>query len=514
MRIYANQPKKSCPVTSAGLVVEAQRKFDNLLRYCQENNHHSFWKFEKCLFALMRILGLTLVRLYLTSRHERLDLRPYLADGGHRLGDSYAERTVKTAYGEVRYGRAHLLRKRGGGHGFHPLDVALELTRDRLSPWVMQLVGRLATRMSFAATRLVCRSWLRWSPATETIEQVVLGLGRQAAAFLKQLAAPANDGEVLIIEVDGKSPPTATAEELAKRRGRRRPRQGCSCGCQRHRGQSRRKSRGRKKRRQKGDKRKNGKEVTLVVMYTLRRGSDGRLHGPINKRVWGSFAGHKAAALRARAEATKRGFGPDTTKTVQIVMDGAKSLKLQFEPLFPNAIFTLDVCHVVERLWDVGRCFHQEGSAELTAWVEDLKSLLYDGRALELVERLWSYLQQVPGRGPGTKARREGLQELIGYLRPRKAMMRYREWKEQDLVIATGQVEGAVRHVVGERFDNAGMRWTVGKAEPLLQLRCIELNGDWDKFIAWTYQHQQAQLYQRQRVRILTDQPMPIARVA
>src|SRR5439155_7284085 len=158
------------------------------------------------------------------------------------------------------------------------------------------------------------------------------------------------DGEVLIIEVDGKCPPTATATELAKRRGQRRHQKGCGCGCQRHRGRAKRQARGSKKRRKKGDKSKNGKEVMLVVMYTLKRGADGRLHGPINKKVWASFAGRQAAALWARAEATKRGFGPDTTKTVQLVMDGAKGLRHQLVPLFPGALVTLDVCRGVVKL--------------------------------------------------------------------------------------------------------------------------------------------------------------------
>src|SRR5439155_26167307 len=162
-----------------------------------------------------------------------------------------------------------------------------------------------------------------------TIEQVVLGMGRDAAPFMKQLAAPANDGDVLVIEVDGKCPPTATEAELAKRRGKRRPRhqKDGTCGCQRHRGKAKRQARGSKKRRKKGDKSKNGKEVTVVVMYTLKRGDDGKLHGPVNKKIWGTFAGRKAAALWARAQATKRGFGPDTTKTVQIVMDGVECLQ-------------------------------------------------------------------------------------------------------------------------------------------------------------------------------------------
>jgi hypothetical protein len=306
----------------------------------------------------------------------------------------------------------------------------------------------------------------------------------------------------------------ATEAELAKRRGRRRHREGCDCGCQRHRGQTKRQARGPKKRRKKGDKSKNGKEAIVLVLYTLKHSADGKLHGPINKKVWATFAGRKAAALWARAEATKRGFGPDTAKTVQIVLDGAKGLKQNLEPLFPKAIFTLDVCHVVEKLWDVGHRFHKEGSAELKAWVEDLKTLLYGGRAAELVERLRGYWQQVPVHGPGTKGQRDTLKTVIGYLEPRLSMMRYQEWIEQDLVIASGQVEGAVRHVVGERLDCSGMRWTQGKAEALLHLRCIELNGDWDRFCTWVQQRHRERLEKRQRVKILTDQPLKLEAAA
>ena len=73
---------------------------------------------------------------------------------------------------------------------------------------------------------MMCKAVLEWSPATETIEQVVLGMGRQAAPFMQQMGAPPSDGEVLVIEVDGKCPPTATEEELAKRRGKRTAREG------------------------------------------------------------------------------------------------------------------------------------------------------------------------------------------------------------------------------------------------------------------------------------------------
>ena len=110
--------------------------------------------------------------------------------------------------------------------------------------------------------------------------------------------------------------------------------------------------------------------------------------------------------------------------------------------------------------------------------------------------------------------RRQTLNELIGYLEKRLDMMRYGEWIEKDLVIASGQVEGAVRHLVGERFDCAGMRWTQAKAEALLHLRCIELNGDWQKYVAWFQGKTLRRLKRGQGVRVMTNQPLTLAEAA
>ena len=517
MKIQRKEPLAACPVcpaTSASVSADAKAAFDDLVQFCRTCDV-TFWQFEKQLLVRIAVLGVCLIRLFLTARYERLDVQPFLDDGKYRPGDDYAERTLKTVYGEVSYGR-HYLMACGGGSGLFPLDMVLGLTRDRLSPWVMQWVARLATRMSFKASQMVCKAVLNWAPATETIEQVVLGMGRAAAPFMRQLQAPANDGDVLVIEGDGKCPPTATAAELAKRRGPRRPRheRSCPCGCQRHRGKAKRQARGSKKRRKKGDKSKNGKEVIVIVMYTLKRGDDGKLHGPLNKKLYATFAGRKAAAQWARAEATKRGFGPDTTKTVQIVLDGVESLKSDLQTLFPTAIFTLDICHVVERLWSLGRHFYKEGTEELQDWVDDLKAVLYAGEAKELVAILRDLLRDESRHGPGTKGRRAALAEQIGYLEKRVDMMRYGDWLEQDLVIASGQVEGAVRHLVGERFDCAGMRWRQAKAEALLHLRCIELNGDWQKYVAWFQGKTLRRLKRGQRVRVLSNQPLTLAEAA
>jgi hypothetical protein len=247
-------------------------------------------------------------------------------------------------------------------------------------------------------------------------------------------------------------------------------------------------------------------------MYTLRRGEDGKLHGPINKQVWGSYAKRKVAMEWARQQATRRGFPPETSKCVQILMDGEKCLYQRLSKLFPNAVFTLDVCHAQERLWKAGRKLYKEGSEELREWVESLNELLLAGKVKAVLEKLRKARDSISKRGPNTKGKRKTLQTQIDYFEPRAAMMRYDEYREQDLVLATGNVEGAARYVVGERLDCSGMRWIPERAETLLHLRCIELNGDWEDFINWFEDQYTEQLKKGQTVQIRTDKPPPLRR--
>lgn len=189
----------ACPEICELVRADAKKVFDDLVLFCQ-TSELPFGKFEAELLVRMAVLGCCLLRLFLSARYERLDVQPFLEDGKYRLGHPYAERTLKTVYGEVTYGRHYLQPRRGGGAGILPLDIMLGLTWDSLSPWVMQWVARLATRMSFKASHMVCKAVLNWAPATETIEQVVLGMGRDAAPFMRQLkaASPKHpDGEVL-----------------------------------------------------------------------------------------------------------------------------------------------------------------------------------------------------------------------------------------------------------------------------------------------------------------------------
>ncbi|HEY3358801.1 MAG TPA: hypothetical protein VGQ83_36470, partial [Polyangia bacterium] len=199
----------------------------------------SFMAFETALLATVRLLGRLLVVLFLTAREERERARTpeRVTKGGHTYRRRPAQpRNLNTVFGVVRYSRTYL---RGPqGHGFHPLDVALGLTADRLSMMVLGLGARLATIVSFARVHAILGWFLGAAPSTEVLEKTVLGLGRRTGEWFERAPAPEDDGEVLIIQVDGKGAPTATETELERRRGPRKPRDFPQSP--RHRGRDRR----------------------------------------------------------------------------------------------------------------------------------------------------------------------------------------------------------------------------------------------------------------------------------
>src|ERR1017187_4962724 len=109
MKVQSNPSTPVCPVTRASIRAEATAAIAEAVRVC-ESRDGTFELFETQLFILMAPLGRCLIRIFLNARHERLDFKPFLQDGKFRCGDGYAERTLKTFYGDVPYGRQYLMR--------------------------------------------------------------------------------------------------------------------------------------------------------------------------------------------------------------------------------------------------------------------------------------------------------------------------------------------------------------------------------------------------------------------
>jgi hypothetical protein len=465
--------------------------------------------FERELIGRIFKLGRLFIALFLCLAHEQTFVPPTLQRGRSKYKrQRNKSRLLGTFFGKFRYCRDYLHQENGKGGGYYPLDQRLGLSADGFSHGLLSRAVQLATKMSFVAATKIMLSFVGWSPSTKTIEQATLGLGRYTASWFEKSPPPEEDGEVLVAQIDSKATPTARAEELKKRRGKRRKKRRLKSA--RHRGRVRRYQWAPKRRRKKGDKSKNGKMATIVVMYTLRQGldEDGTpiLEGPINRWVYASYAPKRHAFAVARREADKRGFTAESGKLIQIVTDGDEDLARGVDEFFPEAIHTLDVIHAIEYLWRAGTCLFKEGSDELTEWVERQKERLYSGGIWDIILELES---EYVAMRDGSKRRR--LNDIINYLGKRVEMMNYDELIAQDLELASGIVEGAVRFVIAQRFDEGGMRWIKERAESLLQLRCIEINGHWEQFIDFVHEKIQEESERLSRPqRLLQDTPNPL----
>jgi hypothetical protein len=214
------------------------------------------------------------------------------------------------------------------------------------------------------------------------------------------------------------------------------------------------------------------------VIYTLRATRCG-WEGPINKRLIATFESHEALFRWLIEHAVRRGYG---TKRCIFLADGSDHIWRNQQKYFPKAVPCVDWYHVVEKLWEAGACLHREGSDELRQWVAKQQGKLRHGKVSQMLAGLADSYHAIPKTGPGNKGRRARLLAIIGYIAAQEHRMPYAALRRDDLDIGTGAVEGAVRNLVGLRLDGPGMRWSRDRAEMILHLRCIVLNGDWDAF--------------------------------
>lgn len=522
--IRNKDPEWQSPLSVAELKDRARSAFESLVSYALQEDEQAcddlnYKTFEEGLIPRVYALARAIIMLFLTAAAERIErgVPQELRKDGRvfRRASKRKGRGLMTRFGVVRYFRVYMrevVTEAGKARrGFFPLDQVLGLCSDRFSWSLLSLCVRLATKLSFAEARGVASWFLPTVPSTEVLEQATLGFGRHTEAWFEKRPAPEGDGEVLVVMIDSKGIPTATEAELTKRRGKRRRRK--AARSPRHRGRQRRKQQGPKKRRKKGDKSKNAKMSTMVVMYTLKRAGR-HLLGPINRWVYVSLAPKRHAFIVARREANKRGFTTESGKLIQLVTDGDEDLATYQQQYFAGAIHTLDVVHATEKLWSAGACLFGEATDGQRNWVAKNKQRLYDGKVRKVVAELKRRLRDTPKKGPGNKGRRKRLNEVVGYLEKRLHLMNYDMLLKKDLEISSGPVEGCIKYVVGRRCDHGGMRWIKERAESILQLRCIDLNGDWDAFIQHVHNKTQRDSVDlAQCMRLQQKQPAPLPEI-
>ena len=144
--------------------------------------------------------------------------------------------------------------------------------------------------------------------------------------------------------------------------------------------------------------------------------------------------------------------------------------------------------------WKAAYVFYPEGSSEAEAWVTERLLWLLCGDAGQVIA---SIRRTATCRGLTATARKPA-DTCADYIEHYKAYVQYDAYLKAGLPIATGVIEGACRHVIRDRMEITGARWSLEGAEAILRLRSLRASGDLDDY--WPH-HEQRELERNHAVR-------------
>jgi hypothetical protein len=141
----------------------------------------------------------------------------------------------------------------------------------------------------------------------------------------------------------------------------------------------------------------------------------------------------------------------------------------------------IDVIHVIEYLWKAAWCLHAAGDPAAEDWVATCALALLAGN----VEQVAASIDAHAVAAGLSEQQRGGIDACIRYLTGHAEFLRYDQALENGWPIATGVIEGACRHLIGDRLDITGARWGLAGAEAILKLRAVISCGDFPAY--WRY---------------------------
>lgn len=472
-------------------LLKAQSQFSTLCEFVRGGGDERLRmdEVERELFSQLLQVGLTLLEAHVAAQGDG-DAGAALPAEGHevrRLAEP-RERRYLSIFGELWIRRFVYARREGQKVERAPLDEALGLPAGEFSYVLEDWLQRLCVKDSFHEACQSLRMLLGLCSSERAAEVMNQRLAQQAESFRAQAAAPPaeEEGPILVVTADGKGVPM---RRPIGERVRTAPRRG------------------------KGEKANKKRMAYVGAVYSIDpfertaddvveeinrrlRASDRPL--PQHKQVWAEMTtvtegegctGRERVFIEMAVAAHER--DPTHRKPLVCLMDGEAGLWDMQRQWLPRAIGILDLFHVLERLWQAAHCFHPEKSPQAERFVTRRLRQLLEGKVKTVIGGLRRLLKQHSLHGP----KRRTLQAVIRYYSNNRHHMRYDEYLAAGYPIGSGVAEGACRHLVKDRLELTGMRWTVRGAQAMLHLRAIYLNGDWDDYMNYYIHTEQAALY-------------------
>ena len=376
-----------------------------------------------------------------------------------------------------------------------PLDARLSLPAHRWSYLLQEFSQMFCAESAFglAAENLGTVFGGRFS--VETLEAVNRQMGADAGLFLDALPTPPaqEEGEVLVFSCDGKGVPLVREdaakvpafETACKRPGNRRMASVASVYSV--------------------DRFQRTAADIVAALFRDERAPDEELLPrplPQFKHTTAHFAkqyeeGDEALTVSATHEAFGWASGEiarrhQTDQPLVVLMDGQTSLwsTAELYSFSGTVVEILDIVHVSHYVWSAAKLLETTRAAQLAFTRQRLTQIL-EGNVAGVVRGLRAIATRRPLRGQC----REDFAVLCNYLAHHATRMRYDEYLQAGYPIASGVIEGACRHLVKDRMERSGMRWTLEGARHMLAVRATFQSSYWKQFHTQRIQREQATLH-------------------
>jgi hypothetical protein len=431
------------------------------------------------------------------------------ADDAERTHRRQRARGLMTVFGLVTVLRMSYGARRQAS--LAPLDASLNLPPELHSHGLRHLAAVEAARGSFDATVEAIERNTGTRVPKRQVEELVERAAADFDAFYdrpESAEAAANETDLLVLSLDGKGI-VMRHEDL--REATRKAAESSQHKLDR--------------RLSKGEKKDRKRMATVAAVYDLapqaRRPEDilAELR-PVrdvakprpraaNKRVWASV--EKSAqdvTSEVFDEAHRR--DPGCRRRLVVLVDGDRHqiervrAEARRRGLGREITLVVDFIHVLEYLWKAAWCFFEQGDKTAEAWVTERAFAILQGHSSDVAAgvRRSATLRNLPPE------KRVGADDCADYLIAKRTMLRYDRYLRQGLPIATGVIEGACRHLIVDRMDITGARWSVAGAEAILRLRSLRSSGDFGDY--WRF-HLEAEYRRNHASRYAATPPGPSA---
>ena len=364
-----------------------------------------------------------------------------------------------------------------------PEDMALNLPDEMYSHGLRRMAAIEAAKVSYQETVASIHAYTAGKVPPRQVQELVLRAAVDFDGFYSGRAAvsPEDTIDPLILSLDGKGIVMRTEHLLEATRKKAEASQPKLD----HRVSS-------------GEKKNRKRMATVAAVYSIepfvrtaeevmrelrpaRDEAPPRRPRARNKRVFASVQKNAKAVTRDLFDEAER-RDPEHKRPWICLVDGDKHqitrVRKEAQRRGVEVVLVLDLIHALEYLWKAAWCFFEKGDRAAEKWVTERAIRILEGRSSDVAAGI-----RRSATKRGLKANnRKGADTCADYLLKKKKLLRYDLYLAAGSPIATGVIEGACRHLINDRFDITGARWSVPGAEAVLRLRSLRSSGDFEEY--------------------------------